>query len=103
MGEGAADTDTLDSVDGGGDGEGSVRRRLKAAAAFQREGEMLRGLEAVTDQATAASPNTGTSCLRIKIKVLIEVNNEQCAAPVEGSELWCSDERGRSRAGRPRK
>ena len=61
MGGGAADTDTLDS----GDGEGSVRGRLKAAAAFQREGEMLRGFEAVTDQATAASPNTGTSCLRI--------------------------------------
>ena len=40
MGGGAADTDTLDSVDGGGDGEGSVRRMLKAAAAFQREGEM---------------------------------------------------------------
>ena len=66
MGGGAADTDTLDSVDGGGDVEGSVQRRLKAAAAFQREGEMLRGFEAVTDQATAASPNTGTSCLRIK-------------------------------------
>ena len=59
MGGGAADTDTLDS----GDGEGSVRGRLKAAAAFQREGEMLRGFEAVTDQARAASPNTGTSCL----------------------------------------
>ena len=66
-----------------------MRRRLKAAAAFQREGEMLRGFEAVTDQATAASPNTGTSCLRIKIKVLIKVNNEQCAAPMEGTELWC--------------
>ena len=69
VGGGAADTDTLDSVDGGGDGEGSVRRRLTAAAAFQREGEMLRGLEAATDQATdqatAASPNTGT---RSKIK-----------------------------------
>ena len=72
MGEGAADTDTMDSVDGGGDGEGSVRRRLKAAAAFQREGEMLRGLEAATDQATdqatAASPNTGTRCLCIEVQ-----------------------------------
>ena len=72
MGGGAADTDTLDSVDGGGDGEGSVRRRLKAAAAFQREGDMLRGLEAATDQATdqatAASPNTGTRCLCIEVQ-----------------------------------
>ena len=73
MGEGAADTDTLDSVDGGGDGEGSVRRRLTAAAAFQREGDMLRGLEAATespatDQATAASPNTGTRCLCIEVQ-----------------------------------
>ena len=72
MGGGAADTDTLDSVDGGGDGEGSVRRRLTAAAAFQREGEMLRGFEAVTDQATdqatAASPNTGTRCLCIEVQ-----------------------------------
>ena len=82
-----------------------MRRRLKAAAAFQREGEMLRGFEAVTDQTTAASPNIGTSCLRIKIKVLIEVNNEQCAAPVRavscGAFCWAqkNDERGRSRAG----
>ena len=32
----AAETDTPDSGDGGGDGEGSVRRRLTVAAAFQR-------------------------------------------------------------------
>ena len=72
VGGGAADTDTMDSVDGGGDGEGSVRRRLTAAAAFQREGDMLRGLEAATDQATdqatAASPNTGTRCLCIEVQ-----------------------------------
>ena len=33
----ATDTDTPDS----GDGEGSVRRRMMSAAAFQREEEML--------------------------------------------------------------
>ena len=65
---GVVDTNNPDS----GEGEGTVRRRLTAAAAFQREeGETVKRLEAVTespasDQATAASPNTGTSCLRIK-------------------------------------
>ena len=45
---------------------------------------MLRGLEAVTDKATAASPYIGIVVYASKFKVLIniKVNNEQCAAPV---------------------
>ena len=45
---------------------------------------MLRGLEAVTDKATAASPYIGIVVYASKFKVLIniKVNNEQCAALV---------------------
>ena len=72
---------------------------------------MLRGLEAVTDKATAASPYIGIVVYASKFKVLIniKVNNEQCAAPVRavscGAFCWAqkNDERGRSPAGTPRR
>ena len=45
---------------------------------------MLRGLEAVTDKATAASPYISIVVYASKFKVLIniKVNNEQCASQV---------------------